>query len=333
MKDLLQLPRRSEIWPLPVTCLWETIPAPTLTVPAMTWPPQFWGWSVPALSLGGYRVKVWKVPTVLAPICLVSFLGWLKSFNVQLLPSFLVSGLSAEHDHWGDKRVHKYIWCTLISNSNILWFAALTLFRDCQIFVTYGLKRALFFLCFFLFVLSWLPLKTEQLDCYRNSPSEPLSFSFFLRGSVWVIHLHSINFSYPGECSVDSGSKYRVHSKLGVMFSVPRGPPREPGPWRMRWCSSPGAAWCQKWGSRVRVQVSLNTVLLGYSPPGCARCGTNLMVHLVGEFREARPQGQAVCFPGWQSQRPGCRSGWPQARVYYSVCSCCLKVVWFTGTQ
>lgn len=132
--------------------------------------PQFWGWSVPALSLGGYRVKVWKVPTVLAPICLVSFLGWLKPFNVQLLPSFLFSGLSAEHDHWGDKRVHKYIWCTLISNSNILCFAALTLFRDCQIFVTYGLKRAPFFLCFFLFVLTWLPLKTEQLDCYRNSP-------------------------------------------------------------------------------------------------------------------------------------------------------------------
>ena len=198
-------------------------------------------------------------------------------------------------------------------------------------------KDHLSFFCLFLLVLTWLPLKSEQLDCYGNSPyrntRQGLSISFSLCGSVWVIHLHSINFSYPGECSVDLGSKYKVLSKLGVMFSVPRGPPREPGPWRTRWCSSPEAAWCQERGSRVRVQLPLNIVLLGYSPPGPVRCGTNPMVRLVGEFRGVRPPGQAVCFPRWQCQRPGCRSVWPQAKVYYPVCSCCLKVVWFAGMQ
>lgn len=121
---------------------------------------------------------------------------------------------------------------------------------------------------------------------------------FFLSpcGIVWVIHLHSTYFSYPVEYSVDPGSKYRVHSKLVVMFFVPCGPPREAGPWRTKWCRSPEDAWCQEQGSGVWVQVSLNTELLGYFPPGSVVCGSKLMVHLAGEFRRVRHQGWAVCF-------------------------------------
>lgn len=134
----------------------------------------------------------------------------------QLPMWHLLGGMLAEHDHWGDKRVHKYRWGTLTSNGNILWFSALTFLRDCRIFVTYGLKRSPFFPWFvspfFFFFKDLVPpekwtIKLLWKFSLSKHQTGPLSFSFSLCGSVWVIHLRSINFSYPGECSVDSGSK------------------------------------------------------------------------------------------------------------------------------
>lgn len=74
-----------------------------------------------------------------------------------------------------------------------------------------------------------LPIKTPD--------RAPLIFFFSPWKCASYPPTHINFFFYPGECSVDSGLKYRVHSKLGVMFSVRHGPPREPGPW-----SSPEAA-------------------------------------------------------------------------------------------
>lgn len=98
----------------------------------------------------------------------------------QLPMWHLLGGMLAEHDHWGDKRVHKYRWGTLTSNGNILWFSALTFLRDCRIFVTYGLKRSPFFpwfvspyfflFIYFFFLKTWFPLKSERLNCCGNSP-------------------------------------------------------------------------------------------------------------------------------------------------------------------
>lgn len=65
----------------------------------------------------------------------------------------------------------------------------------------------------------------------------------------------------------------------------------------------------------VWVQVSLNTVLLGYSPPGSVACGSKLTVFLVGEFRRVRHQGRAVCFA--RDLAVGVVDLWPRFTALY----------------
>lgn len=183
--------------------------------------------------------------------------GLMEIFHGATAPQFpmwyLPSGLSAELDHWGKKRVHLHRWGTLSNKSNILYFEALTFSRDCYIFVTKELNILPFFFVFLLF-WTWFLLKNKWLNWYGNSPYQNTTqgLSIFFSSSWCVIQLHNISFSYPVECSADSGSKCREHVQslwLCLLFLV-----TTLGAWamEMRCSHSSEAVWCQEWGIEFR---------------------------------------------------------------------------------
>lgn len=135
----------------------------------------------------------------------------------------------------------------------------------------------------------------------------PLSFS--LCGNVWVTHLHSINFSNPGEYSVDSGSKYRLHSKLGWCSLLFVAHPEslaheEPGD------AIPQGLPDKRPGKRTGLKFWIISLLI--HPWDWCRTGDVLLP--VGEFSEML--GTSHLSPGQWAQRPSCRIGWPEAKVY-----------------
>lgn len=245
------------------------------------------------------------------PVFLAPLLGWWKSPKVQLPPSFLHGIYSVGCQLNLTTGVTRESICTLGNKSNILYFAAFAFFRDCYIFVTKELKMLPFFFVFLL-VLNLISTEEWMIQLIWKFPYQNTRQGLSILFSWCVIQLYNIIFSYPVECSADSGSKCREYVQslwLCLLFLV-----TTLGAWAMgnemlwlfRGCMIPG----------VGKQSSGPTK---YSAPGL----------FAPRTMRCRPTPWSILWvqgsetPGTDSSLPWvtvpeswCRSGWPQAKVY-----------------